>query len=117
MTRVLVTVYPESDASEPPDYDRLTLVSLDEADFVRQGFDPIARDGARTVEVLIRMQKLLSVIAECSGDRVAHIAKIQGATAMQWAEHELVLDQHKEAVRQVFESLFDDDRLGKIPAQ
>ncbi|HEY9097399.1 MAG TPA: DUF2254 domain-containing protein [Thiobacillus sp.] len=117
MTRVLVDVYPESDEAEPPDHDRLTLVSLNEADFVRQGFDPIARDGAGTVEVLIRMQKLLSVIAGRGGDTLARTAKKQGITAMQWAEHGLVLDQHKEAVRQVFESLFEDDQPAKLPVR
>lgn len=105
MTRVLVDAHPKSDGPSPPDYDALTLIDLDENDFVRQGFEAIARDGATVVEVLVRMQKLLAVIAERSGDTLATASRAQAAIALKWAEHGLVMDTHKQAVKSLFDTL------------
>lgn len=115
MTRVLLDGQPKADAPAPPDYDRLTLIRLDEADFVRQGFDSIARDAASVVEVLVRMQKLLAVIAARSGDAIAAASHDQASIAMQWAEHGMVLDAHKGAVRSLFETLHGPARQAGCP--
>ena len=117
MTRVLLDVQPESDDTAPPDYDWLTLVGLDETDFVQQGFDPLARDGAGIFEVLIRMQKLLATIAEQGGGALATAAHEQAATALQWADQGLTLEQHKRAVRTLFETLHQNSGAGAIASQ
>ena len=62
ITRVLVDT-PTDQVSQEAPLDRLSLVPLDPADFIHQAFDPIARDGAAVLEVQLRMQKLLSIIA------------------------------------------------------
>ena len=49
--------------SAGPRHPNLSLVPLDAADFLVDMFDPIARDGAGTVEVGVRLQKLLQALA------------------------------------------------------
>lgn len=48
--------------------DRVTVPPLDVTEFLGDGFDPIARDGAASFEVMLRMQKLLALIADQSRD-------------------------------------------------
>ena len=62
MARVLLGMA-AVDAPQAPTYPALSLVDLDEAALVHDGFDPIARDGAGNLELAIRLQKLLALIA------------------------------------------------------
>ncbi|MEO7854798.1 MAG: DUF2254 family protein, partial [Rubrivivax sp.] len=106
ITRVLVDAKPDADEKlEQPDYDRLTMVSLHEADFVEQSFDPIARDGAAVLEVQLRMQKLLAIIAEHCPGALAHAAHRQATTALRRGEHGLMLDQDRAALREQWAAL------------
>ncbi len=61
------------------------MVPLDEADFILQGFDPIARDGASICEVGMRMQKLLATIAEHGVLALREPAQRQAALALRRA--------------------------------
>ena len=105
LTRVLVDAYPSDDAPAPPDHDRLTIVDLDEGDFVRQGFEQIARDGAGIVEVLVRMIKLLAAVADQAGGTIAAAARRQAEAAIVWGEHGLKLEAHRKEVRAVYDAL------------
>lgn len=49
-------------------HDRVTVPPLDATDFLEDGFDPLARDGGACFEVMVRMQKLLALIADESRD-------------------------------------------------
>jgi uncharacterized membrane protein len=51
-------------------HDRVTVLPLDATDFLEDGFDPLARDGAACFEAMVRMQKLLALIADESRDAV-----------------------------------------------
>lgn len=62
MARVLLGMA-AADRAPDPAYPALSLVDLDEAALVHDGFDPIARDGAGNLELAIRLQKLLALIA------------------------------------------------------
>jgi uncharacterized membrane protein len=62
MTRVLLAMAPATEPAAPA-YPSLTMVGLDEAALVHDGFEPIARDGAGNLEMAIRLQKLLAMIA------------------------------------------------------
>ena len=67
LVRVLVTRPPEAD-SDPdgdgkPRYDRVSVAPLDPADLIHDGFRPIARDGAGTIEVVLRLLVALRMIA------------------------------------------------------
>ncbi|GAB1437228.1 DUF2254 domain-containing protein [Sphaerotilus sulfidivorans] len=48
----------------PVRHDRVTVPTLAEADFLFDGFEPIARTGADALEVQIRLQKMLAVLVE-----------------------------------------------------
>ena len=101
MSRVIVDAEPEPDRTAP-EYDRLTIVGLDEGDFIRHGFEQIARDGAQVLEVLVRMMKLLAIIAGHAGGATAQAAHDQAATVIEWAEASLELDAHKAAIRALY---------------
>jgi uncharacterized membrane protein len=90
MTRLLVEVSQAAratgdqaaDAPAAVEHDRITAPLLDEADLVDDGFAPIARDGAATVEVGVRLQKMLAVIAQHGLPAVAEAARRQAAVAL-----------------------------------
>ncbi len=105
ITRVLVETAPDVDASQEV-LDRLTLVPLDPADFIHQAFDPIARDGAGVPEVQLRMQKLLSIIAEGCGGALAEASHKQAAISLQRALQALVLEHDKKHLSDLHASLF-----------
>lgn len=105
ITRVLVETEPDDNTEEEP-LDRLTLVPLDPADFIHQAFDPIARDGAGVPEVQLRMQKLLSIIAEGCGDALAEASHKQAAISLQRALQALVLEHDKKHLADLHASLF-----------
>ena len=108
ITRVLVDGQPDDDDTEADaDHDRLTMVALDETDF-EQSFDPIARDGAGVLEVQVRMQKLLAVIAENCPGPLARASHRQAARALQRAESALMLEQDKTTLREQWAALHGD---------
>lgn len=105
VTRVLVDG--ESDnRAEDPCFNRLTLVPLNPADFIHQAFDPIARDGAAVPEVQLRMQKLLSIIAEGCRGALAEAACKQARTSLKRATEALVLEEDKTHLCAVYADLF-----------
>jgi uncharacterized membrane protein len=106
MTRVLVDTRAEEDNDDT--HDRLTLVPLDEADFIVQAFDPIARDGAALIEVQLRLQKLLSVIARHSPAFVAGAARRQAQLGMQRAELGLTREHDRALLRELHAALHRD---------
>ncbi|MEO8281716.1 MAG: DUF2254 domain-containing protein [Ideonella sp.] len=105
MTRLLVETRPDPEPGPDDERDRLSLVALDEADFIHQGFGPIARDGAATCEVIVRMQKLLATIASHGVLSLKAPAHQQAAIAAKWAEQSLGIDEDKRVVAALFESL------------
>jgi uncharacterized membrane protein len=105
ITRVLVDT-PTGAGARPAPLDRLTLVPLDPADFIHQAFDPIARDGAAVPEIQLRMQKLLSIIAQGCRGPLGDAARRQAATSLQRALQALVLEQDRTHLRDVHHDLF-----------
>lgn len=65
MARVLLSVDAVEEDAQPR-HPHLSLVDLDEQALVHDGFEPIARDGAGNLEMAIRLQKLLALIASQS---------------------------------------------------
>lgn len=86
-------------------YDRLTVVPLDEGDFVSDGFEPLARHGATHVDLAVRLQKLLGLIAATGTGSLAHEARAVAARAADRScaalslayDIELVRDTHAES--------------------
>lgn len=65
--------------SAPVRFDRVALATLDERDLIRDGFGPIARDGAAFVEIALRLQKLLWQVACHRPGPIADAARDQAA--------------------------------------
>ncbi len=95
----------EEAAGDDPDaktirYDRRMLPPLDEAALVFDAFRPLARDGAGMVEVGIRMQKLLAVLASATRKPVlAEAARRMAEQAWAHASEALVHEHERRAVR------------------
>lgn len=88
---------------------RVTLVPLDESALVFDGFDPIVRDAAGVVQVLVRQQKLLAMIARSSrAGTVARAARDMAARALARADATGVLPANeRDALRAVHDQLFN----------
>jgi len=70
-------------ASADIEFDRLTLPELDIHTLVADGFAPIARYGASLLEVGMRLQKMLAIIARNGREPVALEAHLQSRRAME----------------------------------
>ena len=62
------------------------MPELDPDILLRICFDPIARDGARIVEVQLRLQKVLSRLAACPDPDFAAAARAASARALAHAQ-------------------------------
>jgi len=88
-------------------YDRLTVVELCVEDFIADGFDPIARDGAGAFEIVVRMQKLLATLTQESTDaELAQAARKHAAFACQCAMQSLNYEDDKMFVQRLHHRLF-----------
>ncbi len=82
-------------------FDRVTMPDLDEADLVEDGFAAMARDGAANMDVAVRLQKLLAVVADNGDDEMREAARRQAAVAWQRAEEAMTFDHDREVVEAV----------------
>jgi len=102
MTRVLIEgTRPRADdeavpAANAPEIRRVTIVPLDPADLVRDVLEPIARDGAASLEVALRIQKLLDLVAANAGCGVAAAARAEAGPARDHALAGLPLPRERE---------------------
>ena len=75
-------------------------MTLDEAALVYDAFEPLSRDGAGLIEVGIRMQKLLGMLAMGSrSGAVARAARRQAETACEQALAALTHAPDREALK------------------
>lgn len=81
-------------------YPDLTVLPLEDRDFVFDGFDPIARDGAGLLEVGMRMQKNLAGLARGATPALAQAAREQSEVAMARALEALTLETDRQRLRQ-----------------
>ncbi|MBE2894367.1 DUF2254 domain-containing protein [Spirabiliibacterium falconis] len=95
---------------ETVDYENLNIVKLDELDLIAQPFSPISRDGASIMEVHIRMQKILHIIATHAPEaRMRHAARIQAQIDLDYAKQGLNLAYEKAQVQQLYDELFNQN--------
>ncbi|MBS0426814.1 MAG: DUF2254 domain-containing protein [Proteobacteria bacterium] len=88
-------------------HDRVTVLPLDVTDFLADGFDPIARDGAASFEVMLRMQKLLALVAAQSRDaELAADARRRAVFARDCGLQGLVQAQDRAALDALHRELF-----------
>lgn len=79
---------------------RVYLPTLQMGDLFNDVFSPIARDGAALVEVHMRLQKALAILARMGGELRAP-ARRHATQALAHAEAALVLDKDKEVLRRL----------------
>lgn len=111
MTRMmrLLLDHPKAEQKDGPVYDRLSIVRLDEGKWIRDGFAPIARDGAGVAEVGLVMQKVLAGIRRGAPEpAVAAAAETMAQQALARAEQVLDFDGDKQALREKHRRLFID---------
>lgn len=76
----------------------VTIVPLDPADLVRDVLEPIARDGAGSLEVGLRIQKLLAIVAANAEERLAAAARAEARCAREHALDALRLQRERDTL-------------------
>ena len=112
MTRLLIGKPKKIAKENPLEFDRVSVVELDQAALISDGFDPISRDGAGTLEVCIRMQKLLDIIAQNTVPPIAQAAITQAKIALQRSLKKFEIDRDARLLIETHRSLFGDDHNG-----
>lgn len=106
MMRLLVDTKPDEEENKKS-YDRLAIKPLDCGDWVRDGFAPLARDGAGILEVGLVMQKVLAAIWKSVPEtEVSRAAEEMSALAFKRAEQELGFEPDVAVLRGKREALF-----------
>ncbi|HHT7890417.1 DUF2254 domain-containing protein [Pasteurella multocida] len=108
---IMMTLFvqaPESKAEEQTvEYDRLSIVELDCAEWIRDAFAPISRDGAGILEVNLVMQKVLASIWRNVPEKaVSQAALLMAEQALARAEQALTLKADIEQLRKKHTQLF-----------
>ncbi|MCB1076491.1 MAG: DUF2254 domain-containing protein [Verrucomicrobiae bacterium] len=86
----------EKDGEEFPN---ILVPEIEAEELVSDAFTPIARDGAGSVEVGVRLQKALVAIRCLGNEELAKSASEFSALAIELAEQALISERHREAVR------------------
>ena len=108
MARLLVGDPNKPESDDALKFDRISVVELDEAALVSDGFDPISRDGAGMLEVGIRMQKLLGVIAKNSNPIIVKAAVTQAHVALQRATNRFEIERDTRLLNETHQRVFGD---------
>ncbi len=85
------------------EYDRVAITSISLNDMFDDAFNAIARDGASSVEVAIRLQKAFHSLTLLGHDEMKQVAITHSKLALRYAERSLKLPQELEAVQSVAE--------------
>ncbi|GJJ80190.1 hypothetical protein PcPA57_09100 [Pasteurella canis] len=89
------------------EYDRLSIISLDCNEWIRDAFSPISRDGAAILEVNLVMQKVLASIWRNAPDKdVSAAAFIMAKQAFERASHALTLQDDIQLLTEKHQNLF-----------
>lgn len=95
-------VDPDEDlAAQPGECDRVYVPALQIGDLFDDAFTAIARDGAGTLEVGIRLQKSLRALALCGDGPMREAAVRHSRLAVARAEQALAVEYDREAVRAI----------------
>lgn len=88
LVRVLAAWRP--DHQRPPDHPEIIVAGLASTDLIEDAFLPIARDGAAFIEVEVRLQKALALLAVLAPDAFAQPAQCLSSEAASRARAALV---------------------------
>ncbi len=92
---------PDGATTSEPVCDHVFVPALDTNDLFDDLFAPIARDGARVVEVQIRLQKAFLSLAQMGDEAMRKAAYSHSQDALQRAEAALLLETEKDRLRAI----------------
>lgn len=88
-----------------PDCPNVWVPPLEVEDLFDDAFAPIARDGARMVEVQLRLQKAFLALAQIGGPSFRTNALRHARMALQRSESELLLEEEKSRLRDIVQEM------------
>lgn len=101
LVRLFVSWAEPVKVSPVPEYDRVEVPVLSVRDMFDDAFTAIARDGAGTVEVMLRLQKALETLSYLGDSSMHDAALAHSRLALARAENKLDLPQDAALVREV----------------
>jgi len=99
--RVLSIVMEECQEKPKPEYPNLYVAPLNVDDLFDDVFAAIARDGASTIEVQMRLQKAFASLAAADPELFGTAARRHSRLALQRAEAALTLEDDRERLREI----------------
>ena len=92
LVRLFTSWFEPLDESEKqkPKYDRVAVPEISTEDLLTDAFNPIARDGASVIEVVLRLQKAFNSLSSLNDSELQELAKSHAGLALERAE--LALD-------------------------
>lgn len=112
MARLLIGERKKSKQNDTVKFDRISVIDLDEGAMVTDGFNPISRDGAGMLEVGVRMQKVLAIIAKNCNLTIARAAVMQAQVALQRAGKKFEIELDTRLLTETHRSLFGHEDAG-----
>lgn len=104
LMRLLLDAKGEKQAEK---YPHLAMVALNEEDFILQPFSAICRDGESMLEIHIKIQKILHIIAENAQESSLRVAaKKQAKIDLEYALNGLALESEKMQIKQLYNTFF-----------
>lgn len=95
---------PEKTETSSPLYDRIAVPELSPDDMFHDAFTSIARDGAGTIEVVVRLQKAFQSLAALNDTGVQEAANSHSRMALERAESALSFSKDLELARETVAS-------------
>ncbi len=95
LLRLLTPFESEGAAREKTLYPRIWLPPIPAGALIRDGFDGIARDGAGTIEVQVRLQKALAQLARSGCSEMAGAAREMSRRALRLSDAALELEEDR----------------------
>lgn len=87
--------------NSPPKYRHVYVRSITVEDIFEDAFGPIARDGAKSFEVNVRLQKALASLSITNPELFAQQAAKHSKLALALSDEGLTLEEHKRALREL----------------
>lgn len=101
---------------EAPDYDRVEVPEIYVEDMFDDAFTAIARDGASTVEVSVRLQKALLSLSSTGDTAMQNAAKHHAKMALERAKTALSLKEDYDAVAAIAKLTIDSNNTSLSPS-
>lgn len=103
--RIMAIWTEATEAEKEVRYPKVFVPTIAISDLFDDAFTPIARDGAGTLEVGIRLQKALNSLAQCDAERYYENARRHSALALKRSQAALELDEDRSILQNLANQL------------